>query len=119
MARHCRHADNEPAWSFRRFHREHRPIDVQKHMVIDGQQRLTSLTMLLLVLRDDAAKHPDACNMPQSKFMNCLKNVEDLDENRYKIIPAKKDRDVLFRLIEGLHFDDLRPSSSFQTISFF
>lgn len=32
------------------------PTGVQKYMIIDGQQRMTTLTLLLLVLRDYAIK---------------------------------------------------------------
>lgn len=49
------------------------PSGVRKDRIIDGQQRLTTLTLLLLALRDYAAKHPAGCNMPQSKCMKCLK----------------------------------------------
>ena len=95
------------------------PTGVQKYMIIDGQQRLTTLTLLLLALRDYAANHPDDCSMPQSKFMKCLKNVDEADEDQYKIIPTKKDRDVLFRLIEGHPFDDLGPSKLIANYQFF
>ena len=46
-----------------------------EYLIIDGQQRLTTLTLLLLALRNYAANHPDDCNMPQSKFMKCLKKA--------------------------------------------
>ena len=35
------------------------PIGVQKYMIIDGQQRLTTLTLLLIALRDYAEGHPE------------------------------------------------------------
>ena len=75
------------------------PTGVSKFMIIDGQQRLTTLTLLLLALRDYAATNPGKCSITQSKFNKCLKNADEVDEDQYKIIPTKKDREVLFHLI--------------------
>ena len=35
------------------------PTGVQKYMIIDGQQRLTTLSLLLIALRDYAEEHPE------------------------------------------------------------
>ena len=35
------------------------PTGVQKYMIIDGQQRITTLSLLLLAFRDYAIKNPD------------------------------------------------------------
>ena len=35
------------------------PTGIQKYMIIDGQQRMTTLSLLLLALRDYAIKDPD------------------------------------------------------------
>lgn len=67
------------------------PTGVSKFMIIDGQQRLTTLTLLLLALRDYAATNPGKCSITQSKFNKCLKNADEVDEDQYKIIPTKKE----------------------------
>lgn len=35
------------------------PTGVQKYMIIDGQQRMTTLSLLLIALRDYGIKHPE------------------------------------------------------------
>ena len=35
------------------------PTGVQKYMIIDGQQRITTMTLLLIALRDYALAHTD------------------------------------------------------------
>ena len=35
------------------------PTGVQKYMIIDGQQRITTLSLLLLALRNYAIKNPE------------------------------------------------------------
>ena len=88
-------------------------------MIIDGQQRLTTLTLLLLALRDYAAANPEECSITQSKFNKCLKNADEIDDDQYKIIPTKKDKDVLFRLIEGISLDGLGQSKLISNYHFF
>lgn len=35
------------------------PTGVQKYMIIDGQQRMTTLTLMLIALRNYSIAHPD------------------------------------------------------------
>ena len=95
------------------------PTGVSKFMIIDGQQRLTTLTLLLLALRDYAATNPDKCSITQSKFNKCLKNADEVDEDQYKIIPTKKDREVLFHLIEGISLEGFGQSKLISNYRFF
>lgn len=54
------------------------PTGVQKYMIIDGQQRMTTLTLLLLALRDYAIKNPD------DKTINALRIDNMLLKNEYE-----------------------------------
>ena len=54
------------------------PTGVQKYMIIDGQQRMTTLTLLLLALRDYAL------NNPADKTINAQRIDNMLLKNEYE-----------------------------------
>ena len=63
------------------------PTGVQKFMIIDGQQRMTTLTLLLIALRNYAVEHPEdtTINAPMITDM-CLKNTYQQGDDRYKLL---------------------------------
>ena len=78
------------------------PTGVQKYMIIDGQQRMTTLTLLLLALRDYAAKNPEDKTINARRIDNMLlKNEYESGDERYKLLLTETDRDVLIGLVEG------------------
>ncbi len=77
------------------------PTGVQKYMIIDGQQRMTTLTLLLLALRDYAIKNPDDTTINARRIDNMLlKNEYESGEERYKLLLTETDRDILISLVE-------------------
>ena len=77
------------------------PTGVQKYMIIDGQQRMTTLSLLLLALRDYAIKNPDDTTINARRIDNMLlKNEYDSGDERYKLLLTETDRDILMRLVE-------------------
>ncbi|MDD7339729.1 MAG: DUF262 and DUF1524 domain-containing protein [Eubacteriales bacterium] len=77
------------------------PTGVQKYMIIDGQQRMTTLTLLLLALRDYAIKNPDDKTINALRIDNMLlKNEYEEGDERYKLLLTETDRDILISLIE-------------------
>ena len=77
------------------------PTGVQKYMIIDGQQRMTTLTLLLLALRDYAIKNPDDTTINDRRIDNMLlKNEYEYGDERYKLLLTETDRDTLISLIE-------------------
>lgn len=81
-------------------------------MIIDGQQRMTTLTLMLIALRDCAEDHPDivGVNTPMITSM-CLKNDYQEGLNRYKIVLSEADRQELIDLIERKPMQEKRFSS--------
>lgn len=78
------------------------PTGVQKFMIIDGQQRMTTLTLLLLALRNYAIKNPDDSTINARRIDNMLlKNEYEDGDERYKMLLTETDRDILISLIEG------------------
>ena len=77
------------------------PTGVQKYMIIDGQQRMTTLTLLLLALRDYAIMNPSDTTINARRIDNMLlKNEYESDDERYKLLLTETDRDILIRLVE-------------------
>lgn len=77
------------------------PTGVQKFMIIDGQQRMTTLTLLLLALRDYAKKNPTGTTINAGRINNMLlKNEYESGDERYKLLLTETDRDILMRLVE-------------------
>jgi len=70
-------------------------------MIIDGQQRLTTLTLLLIALRDYATKHPDCGVNPDKITKSLLINEFEQGDDRYKLLITQSDRDALIKKIEG------------------
>lgn len=77
------------------------PTGVQKYMIIDGQQRMTTLTLLLLALRDYAIKNPEDKTINARRIDNMLlKNEYEVGDERYKLLLTETDRDILMKLVD-------------------
>ena len=77
------------------------PTGVQKYMIIDGQQRMTTLTLLLLALRDYAIKNPGDQTINARRIDNMLlKNEYEVGDERYKLLLTETDRDILMKLVD-------------------
>ena len=77
------------------------PTGVQKFMIIDGQQRMTTLTILLVALRDYALENANDQSVNANMITDmCLKNSYQQGEDSYKILLTKSDRTTLIELID-------------------
>lgn len=77
------------------------PTGVQKYMIIDGQQRMTTLTLLLLALRDYALNNSTDKTINAQRIDNMLlKNEYEEDDERYKLLLTETDRDILISLVD-------------------
>lgn len=77
------------------------PTGVQKYMIIDGQQRMTTLTLLLIALRDYALSNPEDTSINANRINNKLLSNNDEDGNdRHKLILTETDRDTLIDLVQ-------------------
>lgn len=70
------------------------PIDVPKYLVIDGQQRLMTLTILFIALRDRAVTL-GLSGIAEAIESNTLFFVPIKGDRRGKVIPRIRDRDAL------------------------
>lgn len=74
------------------------PTGVQKYMVIDGQQRLTTLTLILIALRDSVSA--DSEIKPEKLNLSFLINQFETGDEKYKLLLTEEDKDILISLVE-------------------
>ena len=83
------------------------PSDMSKFTIIDGQQRITTLMLLLLSLRDYAFIHREEKSINWKKINNSfLKNPDEDDDSQYKLLLTETDKDILISLIEKRPIDE-------------
>lgn len=70
------------------------PVGVSKYLIIDGQQRLTTISILLCALRD-SLDEIDASRVQEVYLTNRFRQPED----QLKLIPTQADRDVYRQLV--------------------
>lgn len=96
------------------------PTGVQKYMIIDGQQRMTTLTLLLLALRDYAIKNPSDRTINARRIDNMLlKNEYESGDERYKLLLTETDRDILISLVEKKPISESIRSRLIENYNFF
>lgn len=96
------------------------PTGVQKYMIIDGQQRMTTLSLLLLALRDYAINNPEDTTINARRIDNMLlKNEYESGDKRYKLLLTETDRDILMRLVEEKPIPDDTRSKLLDNYKFF
>lgn len=96
------------------------PTGVQKYMIIDGQQRMTTLSLLLLALRDYAIKNPGDITINARRIDNMLlKNEYESGDERYKLLLTETDRDILMSLVEEKPIPDEIRSKLLDNYKFF
>ncbi|MEI6039745.1 MAG: DUF262 and DUF1524 domain-containing protein [Candidatus Berkelbacteria bacterium] len=75
---------------------------VSKLLVIDGQQRLTTLSLLMMAIRDSIADQDETSDMSKRKINNYyLINSEEEGDLKYRLMLTKSDREAFINLLEG------------------
>lgn len=97
------------------------PTGVQKYMIIDGQQRLTTLSLLMIALRDYYEKeHTEDGNYAARLIDNMLlKNECEVGDKRYKLLLTETDRELLKSLVEKKPISDPGLSRILSNYNFF
>lgn len=81
--------------------------EVPKNLVIDGQQRLTTISLLLAALLDTITTQKIEIDINPKKIRNYfLINSEEEDELKYKLILTRKDKEALINILENRNQDD-------------
>jgi uncharacterized protein with ParB-like and HNH nuclease domain/predicted transport protein len=88
-------------------------------MIIDGQQRLTTLTLLLVALRDHAMANADCGVNPNRITDTLLLNQYETGNAKYKLLLTQSDRDALIKKIEGAPISETFKSRVLDNYGFF
>jgi uncharacterized protein with ParB-like and HNH nuclease domain len=83
---------------------------ISPFIVIDGQQRLTTLTLLLAVIRNilkESNRKEEADEIEEQYLINKFKKEED----RYKILPSQADKNIYISIVEGKEIKDVGDTS--------
>jgi uncharacterized protein with ParB-like and HNH nuclease domain/predicted transport protein len=76
---------------------------VPKLLVIDGQQRLTTLTLLITALCKKIKASNEGTELNAERLSNYyLFNSQEEGEDKYKLILTKHDKKTLFKILDGL-----------------
>jgi alkylated DNA nucleotide flippase Atl1 len=76
------------------------PTGVPQYLVVDGQQRLTTLTLLLCAIRDHRAKSEDAGHRARMNDLY-LTNPWKPEPQRLKVVPTQTDREAYLACIDS------------------
>lgn len=81
----------------------HTVSDVPQLLVIDGQQRLTTVSLLIAAIADFIKEHPIDIGTNTSRLQNYyLINSEEEGELRYKLLLTRKDKMTYINLLNGI-----------------
>jgi hypothetical protein len=94
------------------------PTEVRQFQLIDGQQRLTTLTLILCAFRDLANERGDADQAAEIADTYLL-NKHRKDMSRYKVVPRIGDREAYRAIVEGKDLSPWRDLRVSECLSFF
>lgn len=89
-------------------------------LVIDGQQRLTTISILLAALGQEIKRLNKEFKVSERKIQNYyLLNNDEENELRYKLLLTQSDRETLIRLAEGHDFPEKASQRIVENYEFF
>ncbi|MDQ3191284.1 MAG: DUF262 and DUF1524 domain-containing protein [Bacteroidota bacterium] len=85
----------------------HNLSDVPQLLVIDGQQRLTTVTLLIAALAEFVKENEGLIDSNYTKLQNYyLLNTEEEGDLRYKLLLTKRDKETIINIIKGVKLQD-------------
>jgi uncharacterized protein with ParB-like and HNH nuclease domain/predicted transport protein len=86
----------------------HTVSDVPQLLVIDGQQRLTTISLLIAALAEFLQENEDVqLDTNPTKLRNYyLLNAEESDDLRFKLLLTRRDKETLINILKGVPTSD-------------
>ncbi len=96
----------------------HTQSDVPQLLVIDGQQRLTTITLLIAAIANYIENNPTEIDTTATKLRNYyLLNAEEDGDLRFKLLLTRRDKETIIHLLKNLPLGNdisLRVSENFE-----
>ncbi len=77
-------------------------MGIQKQLIIDGQQRMTTLSILMVALRDYLKEQGAGDDVDNNITNMVLKNPSRKGDDAYKMLLTDTDRDIMIKLVDGI-----------------
>ena len=98
----------------------HTVSDVPELLVIDGQQRLTTISILIAAIADYIKENNVEIDTSYTKLQNYyLLNAEEEGDLRYKLFLTRRDKDTFIDLIKGVPLRNDHSQRIFENYNFF
>jgi uncharacterized protein with ParB-like and HNH nuclease domain len=85
------------------------PGQIKKEIIIDGQQRITTLSLLMIAIARTYEKIGQE-NVATVIRKNYLINEDGKDDERYKLLPTNQDKETYLALVDGVENELKEPS---------
>ena len=93
-------------------------MGVQKRLIIDGQQRMTTLSILMIALRDYLVEQGAGEEVEENINM-VLKNPSRKGDDAYKMLLTDTDRDIMIKLVDKLPIGEDEDSKIYANYLYF
>lgn len=94
-------------------------MGVQKQLIIDGQQRMTTLSILMVALRDYLKEQGAGDEVDNNITNMVLKNPSRKGDDAYKMLLTDSDRDIMVKLVDGIKINEDDDSLIYTNYLFF
>ena len=94
-------------------------MGVQKQLIIDGQQRMTTLSILMIALRDYLKENGAGAEVDNNITYMVLKNPSRSGDDAYKMLLTDSDRDIMIKLVDGVKIKEDENSLIYANYQYF
>lgn len=98
----------------------HTVSDVPELLVIDGQQRLTTVSLMIAAIAEFVKENDIEIETNFTKLQNYyLLNAEEEGNLRYKLLLTRKDKETLIDLIKGVPLNEVHSQRVYENFNYF
>ena len=98
----------------------HTVSDVPELLVIDGQQRLTTVSLMIAAIAEFVKENDIEIETNFTKLQNYyLLNAEEEGNLRYKLLLTRKDKETLIDLIKGVPLNEDHSQRVYENFNYF